>query len=112
MKSRGFLAAAAIGAASVSPAPSYAQSFHVTLAEVQALFQSRDLGARRMVQESLKHAGYYNGAIDGAWGPGTAAAFRGLMASDRYQRHAPTWTFAPEVQVSETMFFLTSDAYM
>ena len=84
----------------------------MTLAEVQALFQSRDLGARRMVQDSLKHEGYYTGAIDGAWGPGTAEGFRALMASDRYQRHAPTWTFAHEIQVSETMFFLTSDAYM
>ena len=84
----------------------------LTAAEVRALFQSRDLGARRMVQDSLKHEGYYKGAIDGAWGPGTAEGFRALMTSDRYQRHAPTWTFAHEIQVSETMFFLTSDAYM
>jgi hypothetical protein len=79
---------------------------------VRDLFQSRDLGARRMVQDSLKHEGYYKGAIDGAWGPGTEAAFRALMASDRYLRHAQTWTFAYPIQVSETMFFLTSDAYM
>jgi hypothetical protein len=112
MKRRGFFTAAAIGAASLSVSPLCAQSAEVTLAEVRALFQSRDLGARRMVQDSLKHEGYYKGAIDGAWGPGTEAAFRALMASDRYQRHAPAWTFAHEVQVSETMFFLTSDAYM
>ena len=112
MKRRGFFTAAAIGAASLRVSPLYAQSAEVTLAEVQALFQSRDLGARRMVQNSLKHEGYYTGTIDGAWGPGTAEGFRALMASDRYQRHAPTWTFAHEIQVSETMFFLTSDAYM
>ena len=112
MKRRGFFTAAAIGAASFRVSPLYAQSAEVTLAEAQALFQSRDLGARRMVQNSLKHEGYYTGAIDGAWGPGTAEGFRALMTSDRYQRHAPTWTFAHEIQVSETMFFLTSDAYM
>lgn len=112
MKRRGFFTAAAVGAASLSVSPLSAQSAGVTLAEVRAMFQSRDLGARRMVQNSLKHEGYYNGAIDGAWGSGTEAGFRALMASDRYQRHAPTWTFAHVVQISETMFFLTSDAYM
>ncbi|EDQ05590.1 hypothetical protein DSM14862_02575 [Sulfitobacter indolifex] len=111
MKRRGFFAAA-VGAASLSVRPLYAQSADVTLTDVRNLFQSRDLGARRMVQDSLRHEGYYSGAIDGAWGPGTNAAFRALMASARYQRHASTWTFAYEVQVIETMFFLTSDAYM
>jgi len=69
------------------------------------------MGARQMVQRALQGAGYYSGSIDGLWGPGTAAAYRQLMASDRYQRHASQWTWARDVQVAETMFFLNSDAY-
>lgn len=83
----------------------------VTVDDVRAAFQERPADARQMVQRSLKASGYYDGAIDGAWGPGTASAYRELMASDRYRRHAPGWTWPHDVKVLETMFFLTTDAY-
>lgn len=75
MKRRGFFTAAAIGAATLRVGPLYAQSAEVTLAEVQALFQSRDLGARRMVQDSLKHEGYYTGRLMARGGRGPQRAF-------------------------------------
>jgi|AntRauTorcE11898_2_1112593.scaffolds.fasta_scaffold05943_6 hypothetical protein len=83
----------------------------VTVDEIRVAFEGRDIQAREMVQRSLKGTGYYEGPIDGAWGPGTASAYRELMGSDRYRRHAPGWTWSHEVQVLETMFFLTTDAY-
>lgn len=89
-----------------------AQSGRVTLDELRREFESRPLSARRMMQDSLKAEGYYKGAIDGAWGPGTANAYRALMASARYRRHASTWTWRHEVKIIDTLFFLTSDAYL
>jgi hypothetical protein len=67
--------------------------------------------ALTLVQDSLHQNGYDVGVIDGVWGEATERAFEELMASERYRRHAPTWTWAHEVSVGETLFFLTSDAY-
>ncbi|WP_323767864.1 hypothetical protein [Marinovum sp.] len=89
-----------------------AQAGGVTLDELRREFESRPASTRRGVQNSLKLSGYYTGALDGAWGPATANAFRALMASARYRRHAPHWTWARHVQVIETLFFLDSDAYL
>lgn len=83
----------------------------VTVDQVRVAFEGRDIAARQMAQRALKGSGYYSGRIDGAWGPGTASAYRKLMASDRYRRHAPGWTWQHDVKVSETMLFLNSDAY-
>ncbi|MBJ3764613.1 hypothetical protein ILP92_17915 [Maribius pontilimi] len=89
-----------------------AQSAGVTVEEVRAVFDQRPIDTRRMAQQGLKAEGYYTGAIDGAWGPGTAAAYRALIASARYQRHASRWTWSRDVQVIETLLFLNSDAYL
>ena len=66
---------------------------------------------RRMAQQGLQGEGYYKGQIDGSWGPGTEKAYEALMASPRYRRHAPGWTWAKEVQIVETLLFLNSDSY-
>jgi len=88
-----------------------AQGGGVTVEEIRAQFNARPAGVRRMAQEGLKGHGLYTGAIDGAWGPGTAEAYHKLMASRRYRRHATTWTFPHDIQVIETLLFLNSDAY-
>lgn len=89
----------------------FAEQTNVTIEDIRIVFEQRDEGARRMAQQGLKAEGYYAGAIDGAWGQGTADAYRKLIASSRYQRHASKWTWPHNVQVIETMFFLNSDAY-
>ena len=89
-----------------------AQTGFVTLEEIRASFQRHPADVRRMLQQSLAGEGYYLGAIDGSWGPGTANAYKTLITSARYRRHAARWTWSREVQVGETLFFLTSDAYL
>lgn len=84
----------------------------VTLEQLRREFEQRSESFRRMAQDGLKAEGYYTGAIDGAWGPGTAGAYEALMASPRYRRHAKRWTYSQEVQVIETLLFLNSDAYL
>ncbi|PVA05978.1 peptidoglycan-binding domain-containing protein [Thalassorhabdomicrobium marinisediminis] len=89
-----------------------AQSAGVTVEEVRAVFEQRDRGTRMMAQRGLQGEGYYTGPIDGAWGPGTAEAYRKLIASPRYQRHASGWTWSREAQVIDTLLFLNSDAFL
>lgn len=89
-----------------------AQAMTVTIDEVREVFGQRDMDMRKEAQKALKGEGYYHGKIDGAWGPGTADAYRQLMASERYKRNASRWTWAHKVQVIETVFFLNSDAYL
>lgn len=52
---------------------------------------------------------FFSGA---SWGLGTAGAYRALIASNRYQRHASRWKWSCEVLVIETLLFLNSDAYL
>ena len=111
MKRRSFLRAAA-ALPLLAASPLMAQTVAVTLDDVRRLFESRDAGARRMAQQGLKGEGFYSGPIDGAWGPGTEAAYRKLMASERYLRHAPHLTWPHEAQVIDTMVFLNSDAFL
>ncbi len=54
--------------APVYPGPSY----QVTPAK--AAFLEYSPGARRAIQSRLRSYGYYSGAVDGVWGPGTARA--------------------------------------
>lgn len=107
---RTFLIAAPVAVLSTRSAS--AQSAGITVQEVQTLFNQRPVDTRRMAQQGLQAEGYYTGAIDGAWGPGTARAYQTLIASDRYQRHASRWTWSRDVQVIETLLFLNSDAYL
>lgn len=107
---RAFLFAASAAVVTVNTAS--AQSAGVTVEEVRALFKQRPIEARKMAQKALKGEGYYHGAIDGTWGPGTADAYRKLIDSERYQRHASRWTWSREAQVIDTMFFLNSDAFL
>ena len=65
-----------------------------------------------MAQRAPKGEGVYHGATEGMWGPNTAEAYRKLIASERYQRHASRWTWSREAQVSDTMFFLNPDALL
>lgn len=109
MNRRSFFLVAPVAVLAASAVSS--QSVGVTVEEVRTAFEQRPVDARRMAQQGLQAEDYYAGAIDGAWGPGTADAYRKLMASDRYKRHASRWTWARDVQVIETMFFLNSDAY-
>jgi lysozyme family protein len=111
MNRRTFLFATPVALAVLTASTVSAQLSDVTVQEVRTIFEQRPIDARRMVQKALKGTGYYDGTIDGVWGPGTAEAYRVLIASDRYQRHASRWTWSREVQVIETMFFLNSDAY-
>jgi len=83
----------------------------VTLGDLRIAFELREESARKMVQQSLKGTGYYHGTIDGTWGVQTERAYRRLMASARYKRHAPDWTWGHEARVIDTLFFLTSDAF-
>ena len=106
---RTFLATAAAAFCAASSAGG--QTAGVTVDEIRAAFNARPLEVRRMAQQGLKGAGYYTGKIDGAWGPGTAQAYHALMASRRYRRHAPGWSWPHQVQVVETLLFLNSDAY-
>lgn len=103
-----FISAAAMALATSASA---AQAMTVTIDEVRAVFESRDVDMRREAQKALQGEGYYHGKIDGAWGPGTADAYRQLMASDRYKRNASRWTWAHQAQVIDTVFFLNSDAF-
>lgn len=89
----------------------HAQSRPVTIDELREAFEGLTPDGARLVQDSLQQNGYDVGVVDGVWGAATEQAFEDLMASERYRRHAPTWTWAHEVSVSETLFFLTSDAY-
>jgi hypothetical protein len=109
MNRRTFLLAAPVAVLATNAVS--AQTAGVTVEEIRTIFEERPVDARRMAQQGLQAVGYYAGAIDGAWGPGTAKAYRKLMASERYRRHAPRWTWSRDVQVIETMFFLNSDAY-
>lgn len=92
--------------------PAHAQQGAVTVQELRAVFEKRDIDFRKMAQDGLKAEGYYSGSIDGAWGAGTAAAYKRLMASNRYRRHADKWTWSREVKIIETLLFLNSDAYL
>lgn len=103
-----FLSAAALA---LTATAATAQAMTVTIDEVREVFESRDIDFRREAQMALKGEGYYHGKIDGAWGPGTADAYRQLMASDRYKRNASRWTWAHKAQVIDTVFFLNSDAF-
>jgi len=91
--------------------PAHAQQGAVTIQELRAVFEQRDIGFRKMAQDGLKAEGYYDGSIDGAWGAGTEAAYKRLMTSNRYRRHADKWTWSREIKIIETLLFLNSDAY-
>lgn len=84
----------------------------VTEAELAAAFTALPKGSREMIQGTMRSSGYYRGAIDGVWGPGMAMAFEQMMQTPVYRRAATNWTWTRDVQISETLFFLTSDAYL
>lgn len=109
MNRRAFLFSAPT--AVVTAAVASAQTASVTLEEIHEVFEQRSVDIRREAQLALRSAGYYEGTIDGAWGPETADAYRQLMRSDRYKRNVSHWTWTHKVQVIETVFFLNSDAY-
>ncbi|HMO06125.1 MAG TPA: peptidoglycan-binding domain-containing protein [Paracoccaceae bacterium] len=50
----------------VAPAPTYTPA--------AAAFAEYSPASKRAIQQRLRAYGYYRGAIDGAWGPGTRAA--------------------------------------
>jgi hypothetical protein len=109
---RHLLALLPLCAVAVASGPLLAQQGPITLDELRATFEERDANFRKMAQDGLRGNGYYTGPIDGAWGAGTAAAYDKLMASERYRRHAPNWTFARHIQIVETLLFLNSDDYL
>ncbi len=98
--------------ASMFAAPLSAQMSPVSLDEIEVAFNERDANTRKMVQQAMKAAGYYDRAIDGAWGDGMKRAYSHLLASKRYRDVSSKWTWSRNVQVVETLMFLTSDAYM
>lgn len=53
------------------PVPSIAQTDHL-----HSAFEGLDASAKRAVQEQLQAGGFYSGAVDGSYGPGTDAALR------------------------------------
>lgn len=93
------------------PAVALAQSQPVTLADLQAEFNTHPADTRSYLQQGLQGNGYYRGGIDGAWGPGTAAAYQQLMNSPKYRTAAARWEWDHKISVIETLFFLTTDAY-
>jgi hypothetical protein len=101
---KGFAAAAA-ATTLMAPASASAGNAPVTLEEIRFLFEREPLDIRKYLQEGLRDAGYYNSTIDGAWGPSTAAAFKGIMASPDYQAQYRTWNYPRKMLVDETMWF-------
>lgn len=51
-----------------------ARSLHAGGDALQAAFESLSPAARRAAQEQLAMAGFYNGGLDGTYGPGTRRA--------------------------------------
>lgn len=109
---RNLLAALPVSLLAMTAQPVFAQQGPITIGELREVFEQREISFRRMAQEGMQGEGYYTGAIDGQWGPGTQCAFEALLASDRYRRHAPTWDFPRNIQVVETLLFFSSDAYL
>lgn len=61
------------------------QPVSIHRATVAQAFQSYSSGERRLIQRSLRQYGYYSGAADGAFGPGT---FNAVVAYARDQNMA------------------------
>lgn len=111
MTTRRHLCLSSLAILAFTTVPTVAQMRAITLDELRDAFESRPRDAGIMIQRSLQGTGFYDGAIDGLWGPDMERAYEKLMASDRYRRHAPGWTWPHEIKVLETLFFTTSDAY-
>lgn len=71
--------------ASAAPAGAPDQSPEESLAEARQGEAQLDGPARERLQEALKWEGYYNGAIDGAFGPGTRGSMSDWQSAKGYQ---------------------------
>ncbi|WP_157374326.1 peptidoglycan-binding domain-containing protein [Salipiger sp. CCB-MM3] len=110
MNRRSFIAATA---ASICMAAAPALAYEpITISELEARFRQFPADMRKYLQETLKSHGHYQGGIDGSWGPGTARGYELLMQTPRYRKYAPTWTWARDAQVVETLTFYTTDAWV
>ena len=105
-----FSAALAILAVEVPPAQAY-EGPAITARELKAAFTERGREFGRLLQNALAGHDYYAGPIDGLWGPGTAAAYERMMASDLYKRALPLFLQDRDIAVLETLTLLTSDTY-
>lgn len=56
------------------PQPVYVPAPTYTASPAKAAFLEFSANGRRTIQSRLRSYGYYTGAIDGVWGPGTARA--------------------------------------
>ena len=98
----------AAGAASGSSAPVEP----VTMPDLARAFAAYDGDARKLIQSSLATKDLYLGDIDGIWGPAMEEAFTEMMATQTYRDAAASWDWPLNVRIIETLFFVSSDAYL
>ncbi len=70
--------------AAPAPQPVYVPAPHYTAAPAKAAFLEYSANGRRAIQARLRAYGYYTGAIDGVWGPGTARAVEAYARDSGY----------------------------
>ena len=69
---------------------------------IEAEFRGADAASRRLLQSALAKSGTYEGDLDGAWGPGTSAAFRSAL--ERYIIDYPSASDVSDVADARAFF--------
>lgn len=109
MTTRRNLLIGAVAAAVSVPVMASADTIKLSLEDLRIAFQKNPQDVRKYLQEGLRDASLYSGAIDGAWGPGTAAGYQKVMASPEYKNTAASWNMEKRYVVDETLWFMIQD---